>query len=247
MACEQWSTKLDTYLDGELSAEEMYSFDAHARSCTSCAADVLARVQLKGLMRTAGRSFTPSADFRARVLGRKQKAKPLLAWALASIVAVILITASINFIGQQRAHRAQIFSELADLHVAALASSNPVDVVSSDRHTVKPWFEGKIPFSFNLPELQNSDFSLVGGRICYLEQTPGAQLIFRLRKHELSVFIFQDRDVRLSFFGGWRTGQQVAFNQEMWSDRGLRYFIVGDTGSSDIARLAELLKTAARQ
>ena len=63
-------------------------------------------------------------------------------------------------------------SELVDLHVATLASSNPIDVVSSDRHTVKPWFEGKIPFTFNLPELQNSPFTLVGGRVSYLNQSP---------------------------------------------------------------------------
>jgi anti-sigma factor RsiW len=247
MACEQWSAKLDTYLDGELSTDEMHSFDAHVRSCASCAADALARVQLKGLVRTAGRAFVPSPDFRARVLSRKQKRIPLFAWALASVVAVVvLIALSASYIGQQRAEHTQMFSELADLHVATLASSNPVDVVSSDRHTVKPWFEGKIPFSFNLPELQNSEFVLVGGRLCYLEKSPGAQLIYQIRKHQISVFIFQDRDMPGSLFGGSRTGQ-VGFNQETWSERGLRYFIVGDTGQSDIARLAELLKTAEKQ
>ena len=247
MGCEQWDAKLDTYLDAELSTEEMHAFDTHVRGCTSCAADALARIQLKGMVRTAGKSFTPSPDFRALIQSREQKRKPLFAWALASVAAIVLIAASMSFIGQQRTHRAQIFSELADLHVAALASPNPVDVVSSDRHTVKPWFEGKIPFSFNLPELQNTDVSLVGGRISYLERAPGAQLIYRIRKHQISVFIFQDRDVPASPLGGPRIGQQVGFSQQTWSDRGLRYFVVGDTGPSDIAHLADLLKTAASQ
>lgn len=247
MPCAQWSAKLDTYLDGELSADEMHSFDAHVRSCASCAADALARVQLKGMVRSAGKAFVPSPDFRTRVLSRKQKRRPLFAWVLASVaVLVVLIALSASYIGQQRAERRQMFSELADLHVSTLASSNPVDVVSSDRHTVKPWFEGKIPFSFNLPELQNSEFVLVGGRLCYLEQSPGAQLIYQIRKHQISVFVFQDRDVPGSLFGGSQTGQ-VGFNQETWSERGLRYFILGDTGQSDIARLTELLKAAAKQ
>ena len=69
-------------------------------------------------------------------------------------------------------------SELADLHVATLASSNPVDVVSTDRHTVKPWFAGKIPFTFNLPELQDSPFVLVGGRVSYLTNRRGRSLFF---------------------------------------------------------------------
>ena len=57
----------------------------------------------------------------------------------------------------------QVVSEIADLHVTALASASPVEVISTDRHTVKPWFQGKIPFSFNLPELQNTEFSLLAG------------------------------------------------------------------------------------
>ncbi len=84
-------------------------------------------------------------------------------------------------------------SELVDQHVATLASSNPVDVVSTDRHTVKPWFEGKIPFTFNLPDLQGSPFALAGGRVAYVKQSPGAELIFRIRQHQISVFIFQER------------------------------------------------------
>ena len=88
-----------------------------------------------------------------------------------------------------------MYSEIADLHVATLASSSPVDVISTDRHTVKPWFQGKIPIAFNLPELENSEFSLLGGRMTYLDQTPGAHLIYDMRKHHISVFVFQERSL----------------------------------------------------
>src|SRR3989454_12268228 len=91
-----------------------------------------------------------------------------------------------------------------------------VDVISSDRHTVKPWFQGKIPFAFDLPQLQNSEFSLLGGRMAYLDQTPGAHLIYDMRKHHISVFVFQERSLRLptrlnenSF-----APKNVAFNME---------------------------------
>ena len=95
---------------------------------------------------------------------------------------------------RRRAERERVYSELADLHVATLASATPVDVLSTDRHTVKPWFEGKLPFTFNLPELQGIGIHLARRHeslIC--EQTPGAHLIYQLRKHKISVFIFQDR------------------------------------------------------
>jgi anti-sigma factor RsiW len=136
-----------------------------------------------------------------------------------------------------------VYSELADLHVATLASASPVDVVSTDRHTVKPWFQGKIPFSFNLPELQGSEFTLVGGRITYFAQTPGAHLIYQIRKHEVSVFIFQDR-------GGETASppsgpvHALSFNLENWTQGGLRYFVVGDVSADDIQALSKLLKAA---
>ena len=82
----------------------------------------------------------------------------MLAGALAVFAVAVLLS---NYWGLQQSRGAQVYSEIADLHVAALASSSQVDVVSSDRHTVKPWFQGKIPFTFDLPELQNSEFSLL--------------------------------------------------------------------------------------
>src|SRR5207244_13446718 len=110
----------------------------------------------------------------------------------AVILAVGALTST--YVGT-RSGRDQVFSEIADLHVSTLASSSPVNVISTDRHTVKPWFQGKIAFVFNLPELQNSEFSLLGGRMTYLEQTPGAHLIYDARKHHISVFVFQERSL----------------------------------------------------
>jgi anti-sigma factor RsiW len=145
----------------------------------------------------------------------------------------------------QRSQQQTTLSELADLHVSTLASANPVDVVSSDRHTVKPWFQGKLPFSFNLPELQDSPFKLIGGRVAYLQQNPGAHLLFQIRKHQISVFIFPDRPELSRVATGLSTAKKVEFTVESWSQDGLRYFIVGDTDPSDIHALGELLKKAA--
>jgi anti-sigma factor RsiW len=140
----------------------------------------------------------------------------------------------------------QALSELADLHVSTLASTNPVDVISTDRHTVKPWFQGKLPFSFNLPELQNSRFKLIGGRLTYFQQSPGAQLLFEVHKHQISVFIFQNRSELSGLSSGSSLRRKLAFSSETWTEGDLRYFVVGDAGPSDIRDLSELLKSAAR-
>jgi anti-sigma factor RsiW len=128
--------------------------------------------------------------------------------------------------------------------VATLASSSPLDVISTDRHTVKPWFQGKIPFSFNLPELQNSDFSLLGGRMTYLEQTPGAHLIYDVRKHHISVFVFQERSLPAKLDQNFLSQKKLPFNTETWSQGGLRYFAIGDASSNDINNLVQLFKAA---
>ena len=245
MVCESWKAKLDTYVDGELPEQEMRAFDAHVRSCPACSADALARVQMKRTIQVAGKRFTPSAEFRNRIqksIASKPHRRFRLGWMLAALAAVILVVGTLTsaYLGS-RSGRDQVFSEIADLHVAALASPSPVDVISTDRHTVKPWFQGKIPFAFNLPELQNSDFSLVGGRMVYLEQAPGAHLIYDVRKHHISVLVFQERSLPASLD---RSPKKLPFNMETWSQGGLRYFVISDASAADIDRLAKLFKAA---
>src|SRR5215469_13646097 len=240
-----WRAQLDTYLDGELPADQIRALDAHLRTCPSCAADALARVQFKRAIKSAGARFAPNAEFRERIQ-KKVAAKPRRSWrfslALVGVCALLLIAGLLTaYQRRQNLLQEQFYGEIADLHVSTLASTNPVDVVSTDRHTVKPWFQGKIPFTFNLPELQGTDFTLVGGRVSYLAQSPGAQLIYRLRQHEISVFIFQDRGAEtvVSASGPVST---VSFIVESWTKNGLRYFVVGDVGAQDIARLSQLFK-----
>ena len=248
MICESWKEKLDAYLDGELPADEARALNEHLRGCAACAAESLSRVQQKRAVQMAAHKFTPDPAFRARIqksIASQQPKRWSLIWRPALAAAMIfLIAAAVVFSlkGHQRANQ-QLVSELADLHVATLASSNPVDVVSTDRHTVKPWFAGKIPFTFNLPELQDSPFVLLGGKVSYLHQSPGAELIFRVRQHQISVFIFQERALGKS---GGDTGREnaLSFNLRSWSHNGLRYFVIGDASAQDLDKLSELMKAA---
>ena len=248
MACNQWLPQLDAYLDGELPSEPMRALDAHLRSCPACAADALARVQLKRAIKTAGSRFTPSPEFRNQIQ-KKIAGKPPRAWnvgwvlATAGFAVVLLAGLLGTYLERQNLRQQHFYSELADLHVSTLASANPVDVVSSDRHTVKPWFQGKIPFTFNLPELQNTDFTLLGGRVTYLGQVPGAHLIYQIRKHQISVFLFPEGLVDLR--GTSNVSKERTFNVDTWTQDGLRYVVFGDVAPEDIRNLSSLLKGAA--
>jgi anti-sigma factor RsiW len=252
MACNQWQAQLDSYLDGELPAEAMRSLDAHLRTCQVCTAETLSRVQFKRAVKTAGKRFVASPEFRAKLQAKiapKRRWNWNLGWkvATAALALVLLAGAVTTYAGRESLRRQQFYTELADLHVATLGSANPVDVISTDRHTVKPWFQGKIPFSFNLPELQNTDFTLLGGRVAYIGQQSGAHLIYQIRKHEISVFILPSADGDSLFHDDSRVEHRQTFNVEDWTQGGLRYVVFGDTNAEDIHNLSALLKSAAAQ
>ncbi|HZR59082.1 MAG TPA: zf-HC2 domain-containing protein [Terriglobales bacterium] len=250
MACETWKTKFDTYIDGELPANEMRTFDAHVRTCASCAADALSRVQMKRSIHNAGKRFSATPEFRKKILQSIETKPsrssigfgwiPIVRAATVAATLLVVIGLAVIYKGREHARAEQVYSEAVDLHVAMLASASPVDVVSSDRHTVKPWFQGKIPFTFDLPELQNSAFSLLGGRVTYLDQSVGAHLIYEVRKHRISVFIFQEQSLRGKLEPRIPAGKELSFNMETWAQGGLRYIVIGDAGAADIDALSKL-------
>lgn len=249
MACDKWRGKLDLYLDGELSDVDSREFGGHLRGCNECTGEILERVQLKRAVHSAGKRFEPSAKLRAQI-AKSVVARPRSAlgwrWKMAGALAlVVLVMAGVVYRSSRQAgdQRARVYSELADLHVATLASASPVDVLSTDRHTVKPWFQGRIPFTFNLPELQGSAFSLLGGRVAYLQQSVGAHLIYQVRQHKISVFIFPEHETEgMTVPSG--LANEASFNIESWTQNGLRYFAIGDAGAQDIAALSKLLQGA---
>ena len=249
MPDDTWRPKLDQYLDSELPAEEMRGMDAHLRECASCASEALRHLQLKRATRLAGQRYTPTADFRRRIerqVAAKSRPRRVLLWVPVLAVAMLLL-ASVVTIGRwyERTRSQQLLAELADIHVADLASPTPVDVVSSDRHTVKPWFQGKLPFTFDLPELQGTGYTLIGGRVTYLEHEPGAHLLYDVGAHHISVFIFRDRPEIERVFPVRDSSRRVlSFHVESWATGGLRYFVFGDASPEAIEGLCRLLKQA---
>jgi anti-sigma factor RsiW len=258
---ETCAARLDTYLDGELDSTAAQELDLHLRECSPCAAEAVRRVQWKKAVKSAGERYLGEArqsDLKQRLFSAQgsQRPKrsatsvspssgwsflparnwwPAAAMALAAVLLIAGFTLNQNKVREARNN--QLVGELVDLHVATLASANPVDVVSTDRHTVKPWFAGKIPFSFDLPELQGTPFELLGGRVSYLEQSAGAELLFRVRKHQISVFIFPEKAVPRDFQPNGLMDAR-SFHLESFEKNGLRYFVIGDVAPEDVHDLA---------
>ena len=231
MACEQWRSRLDAYADGELDSQQASALAAHLPGCSACAGDVSGPSAIETIFtgrRKAICSQPRVTQSNHETCGREPRRESGWYWKIlaAPAAAVLIFSLAVNlYVGRENARRQRVYSELADLHVSALASATPVDVLSTDRHTVKPWFQGKIPFTFSLPELQGSDFTLLGGKVTYLAQTPGAHLIYRLRKHQISVFIFQDRGKETNLPSG--AVHAASFNTENWTQKWIAIFRSG--------------------
>lgn len=229
MVCDLYRDKIERYLDAELpEAEERETF-RHISECATCGPEALALLHTKRMVKAAGMKFKPSADFRRRVLGAEKSGAPSwyrFGWVLATAALVLVVGAAM--ILYRPAPRA---SEFADLHVSMLASVSPLDVVSTDKHTVKPWFQGRIPFAFDLPELKDATFVLDGARLAYLEGEPAAELVYGYGKHKVSVFVTQRPYVR----AGSETVR--GFHVVSWRRNGLSYTLVTDASADAVEQL----------
>jgi anti-sigma factor RsiW len=210
------SATLNALVDGELSVEQSAAAKEHLDQCPSCASAALSQALLKAATARAGQRYAmpPQLQQRLRRLASSQEQHtPRLQHGSVSnssslrriaslalpIAALLLVFASASLLWQRHAtnsnraslERAALVSEVSDLHIATLAANQAPQVISSDRHTVKPWFQGKLPFSFNLPDILPADTRLDGANLTYLHNRPGAQLLYSIGRHRVSVFVEQ--------------------------------------------------------
>ena len=209
------SYTLNAFIDGELPPTERQGAEEHLTTCHACTLRVLSATQLKAATARAGHRFAPPPEALGRLAAQLRsqaqlQTNPLpqtnpqpqtktparlysirpAAWA--ALAAAILLT--ISLLSWRQLHQTNtLAAELLDQHLATLSSAATPQVISSDRHTVKPWFQGRLPFSFNLPDTAAlpSDTILKGADLTYLNGQPAALLLFTIHKHEVSVFLTQ--------------------------------------------------------
>jgi anti-sigma factor RsiW len=207
---------LNALADGELTADQQASANQHLAECPACTSYALHQSLLKSATAKAGLRYAPSPQLHERLASLASKTNSespatclldaprspsrsvwgSLGWATAAVLLLVSVSMILVQRGTQKDERASaedaaLVTEVFDQHIATLAGSQPLQVISTDRHTVKPWFQGKIPFSFNLPQGLPSDTALVGANLTYLGSQPVAQLLYSIGKHRVSVFLRQ--------------------------------------------------------
>ncbi|SRR5258708_7783328 len=244
MSC-QWLEKVALFVDDELDPAAQQEFSGHLRTCPECTAAVGEQMELKKALRVAGRSFSAPPELHASVYRSMHPHKSVSLWwkwALAPLSLVLLVIIGILMYPKPKGSDPMI-AELVDHHVTALASPNPVDVLTSDRHTVKPWFQGKLPFAFNLPEVAGSPYTLIGGKAVYVGQNPGAELLYQGGQHKISIFIFQARD-KVAKTPAWN--HDVSFTVSSWTAGGRQCYLVTDASQDEAGQLVTMFQEANR-
>jgi anti-sigma factor (TIGR02949 family) len=241
MSCELLE-KVALYADDELAPEAHDAMAAHLSGCPECSATLAAHLDMKKAVRIAGKQFNAPAELHAAVfrqLRRRESVSRWWKWGLAPVTLVLL--AVLGFVLRPQGKEDPVIAGLVDLHVITLASANPVDILSSDRHTVKPWFQGRLSFTFNLPELANSPYTLVGGKMAYIRQSPGAELLYQAGQHKITVYIFKADGVEHK-----AASHDVTFNVKSWHEGNLQFYMVTDAADSEASPLMSMLQEANR-
>ena len=192
---------LSAFIDGELPAGEQQGAQQHLNDCHSCALQVLSVTQLKADTARAGHRYSPTPETLARLTAQlhsqpqtKKTARiySIRPGAWVALAAAVLLV--VSFLGWRQIHQTNsLAAELLDQHLATLGSGATPQVISTDRHTVKPWFQGRLSFSFNLPDAAAlpPDTVLKGADLTYFNGQPAALLLFTIHKHQVSIFLTQ--------------------------------------------------------
>jgi anti-sigma factor RsiW len=244
--CEDQDLMLQALLDGELDAANVLATEAHLRTCPGCAAHFQTLLALSerlaepgvaspapphlrvGIEAMIARESRPRA--RAPGWGGRFAARLGAGWTAAGAMAAV--AAGLMFV-QLQPGPASLQDQLVASHVRSLLANHLIDVATSDRHVVKPWFNGKIDFSPPVVDLANQGFPLVGGRLDYAGERVVAAVVYRRRLHTINLFILPAQPEHAA----WRPFQPhpaTSYSVVHWTHGGLDFWAVSDLEAKEL-------------
>jgi mycothiol system anti-sigma-R factor len=249
VSCDYTRTALHGYLDGELDATRAAEFERHLESCRECAIALGAEESLRSsLLRAALYEHAPvSLRKRIRTDLDATTAPEVVSrigfWRWLAVAAAILIVASVSWYAWPRLQNSAASSpvtaaEIIDAHVRSLQPGHLTDVASTDQHTVKPWFDGKLAFVPPVKDYMEEGFPLVGGRLDVLNGQNVAALVYSRRKHLINVFVWPTKEPDTPIHP---PGSRQGYQWVHWRHQGMEFCAISDVSASDLHELAQLI------
>ncbi|HEY0224231.1 MAG TPA: anti-sigma factor [Pseudolabrys sp.] len=251
MNCEEANVLLHALIDGELDAGHAREVEAHIASCPECAARYREFQDFRGAMKPASLRFTAPASLRSRIEGklpaplavtasRRSVIKGFAFGAGASAIAASGLLVMVMRGDDQR----RVLGEVVSAHLRSLQAQHLTDVISTDQHTVKPWFNGKLDVAPPVADLTALGFTLLGGRLDYIDAKPVAAIVYRRRVHIINLFCAPAPGA------GRRAAAMESlqgFNVRRWTANGLNLWAVSDIAADELNEFGEKFEAAVEQ
>jgi len=243
MTCAEAEIVLHALLDGELDAGHAHDVEAHVGNCPRCATQLRAYREMQHAMLAAPLRFTAPTSLRRRIERALPSAPPRVAsrrsmlkgfamgTALSAAIAASLVIGVIRTDQDQR-----VLGDVFSAHVRSLQADHLTDVQTSDQHTVKPWFNGKVDVAPPVVDLTAQGFTLIGGRLDYIDGRAVASIVYRRRAHMINLFVIPGA---ASADHGAKLETMQGFNIQRWSAQGLEFFAISDINAEELNEFVE--------
>jgi len=248
MTCDEARILLHALIDGELDAGHAREVEEHIKGCPRCAAELAAYREMSKAVAGADLRFAAPLGLRRRIEASLPQTKVpsrravLRGFAMGSAASAIAATGLVAIV-LRGDDEARIQSEVVSAHLRSLQAGHLTDVLSTDQHTVKPWFNGKLDVAPPVVDLTAQGFTLIGGRLDYVDAHPIGAIVYRRRQHVINLFVAQTASTERQ---SARIETIQGFNIRRWSERGLNYWAVSDLAKDELADFGEKFERATR-
>ena len=250
MNCEEASALMHALIDGELDAGHAREVEAHIAGCPDCAVRLREFNELRQAMTPASLRYTAPASLRARIEGKLPaprsvpSRRAVLGGFAAGAGATAIAASGLLLMVMRGDEQKHILDEVVSAHLRSLQAQHLIDVASSDQHTVKPWFNGRLDAAPPVADLTAQGFTLLGGRLDYVDAKPVAAIVYRRRVHIINLFCAPAPG---SGHRGATMESLHGFNVRRWSENGLNLWAVSDIEADELQDFGEKFEAALKQ
>lgn len=246
MQCELSKLHAHAYVDGELDAAGTTNFEQHLKTCPDCASTVGAAESLRTSLQQADLYERAPLGLRKKIVANlpaapapERRDAGWVRWvAVAAGLLLAVLLGRVSFVSVSRLEQKPLAVAAVDAHLRSLQPGHLTDVESSDQHTVKPWFDGRVNFAPAVRDLRDQGFPLIGGRLDVLKGQTVAALVYGRRKHIVSVFVSNPQGEE-----AWSgEGEMQGYHWVAWKKNGFAYCAVSDVALGDLEELRGLLE-----
>ncbi len=249
MNCDETRNLMHGHLDKEIDLVRSVEIEKHLEGCAACKALYSQGAAMQSTIRERASYYVAPKYLEARIRAALPKPgkkaivfrQPSLSWLSfsASLAFAVVITWGVALHFNAASEDERFTEEIISDHVRSLMANHLADVASSDQHTVKPWFSGKLDFSPVVIDLTSQGYPLVGGRLDYLNNRPVAALVYGHRKHFINLFIWPEELYEKSLV---RTKTKQGYNLIRWKNSGMVFWAVSDLQENELMQFANLLQ-----